>query len=123
METKKQAKKTETVQKNGRSIGIDVPFPEKTCTEEKCPFHGNLKVHGRVFVGTVTKSIFHKTATIEFPRQFYVQKYERYEKRRTRIKAHVPGCLNVVKGDTLKIAETRPLSKTKNFVAVEVIKE
>lgn len=123
METKKQPKKTEAVQKNGRSIGLDVPFPEKTCAEEKCPFHGNLKVHGRIFVGTVIKNVFHKTATIEFPRQFYVQKYERYEKRRTRIKAHVPGCLNVAQGDTLKIAETRPLSKTKNFVAVEVIKE
>jgi small subunit ribosomal protein S17 len=123
METKKQIKKKEAVPKNGRSIGITVAFPEKTCTEEKCPFHGNLKVHGRVFVGTVIRDIFHKTATIEFPRQFYLQKYERYEKRKTRIKAHVPGCLDVVKGDTLKIAETRPLSKTKNFVAVEVIKQ
>ena len=123
METKKQMKKTEADPKNGRSIGIDVPFPAKTCTEEKCPFHGNLKVHGRVFMGVVIKDIFHKTVTIEFPRQFYVQKYERYEKRRTRIKAHVPSCLDVTKGDMLKIAETRPLSKTKNFVAVEVTKQ
>lgn len=123
METKKQTKKTEAIPEKGRSIGIDVPFPEKTCTEEKCPFHGNLKVHGRTFVGTVIKDVFHKTVTIEFPRQFYVQKYERYEKRRTRIKAHVPGCITVAKGDILKIVETRPLSKTKNFVAVEVIKE
>ena len=121
METKKQTKKTDEP-KQGRSIGIEVPFPQKTCVEEKCPFHGNLKVHGRVFVGTVIRDVFHKTATIEFPRQFYIQKYERYEKRRTRIKAHVPGCLEVTKGDQLKIAETRPLSKTKNFVAVEVIK-
>ena len=123
METKKQTKKTEEVQKNGRSIGLDVSFPAKTCAEEKCPFHGSLKVHGRVFTGTVIKDIFHKTVTIEFPRQFYVQKYERYEKRRTRIKAHVPSCLDVAKGDILRIAETRPLSKTKNFVAVEVIKQ
>src|SRR3989338_1692257 len=123
METKKQTKKTEAAPKNERSIGLAVPFPQKVCEEEKCPFHGNLKVHGRIFVGTVIKDVFHKTATIEFSRQFYVQKYERYEKRRTRIKAHVPGCMEVAKGDMLKIAETRPLSKTKNFVAIEVIKQ
>ncbi|MBI1972566.1 30S ribosomal protein S17 [Candidatus Woesearchaeota archaeon] len=122
METKKHAKNT-AASKKEKSIGLDVAFPQKTCNEEKCPFHGNLKVHGRVFVGTVIKDVFHKTATIEFPRQFYVQKYERYEKRRTRIKAHVPGCIGVMKGDLLMIAETRPLSKTKNFVAVEVIKQ
>lgn len=123
MATKKQNTKTEQALKEGRSIGIVVAFPEKSCNEEKCPFHGNLKIHGRIFVGTVIKPVFHKTATIEFPRQFYVAKYERFEKRRTRVKAHVPPCLEVVKGDTLKIAETRPLSKTKMFVAVEVVKQ
>ena len=118
----KQQKKTEELQRQEKSIGIAVAFPQKTCAEEKCPFHGNLKVHGRIFVGRVTKDVFHKTATIEFQRQFYIPKFERYEKRRTRIKAHVPACLDIVKGDLLKIAETRPLSKTKNFVAVEVVK-
>lgn len=118
----KQQKKTEELQKQEKSIGIAVAFPQKACAEEKCPFHGHLKIHGRVFVGRVTKDIFHKTATIEFQRQFYIPKYERYEKRRTRVKAHVPSCLEVAKGDMLKIAETRPLSKTKTFVAVEVIK-
>jgi small subunit ribosomal protein S17 len=60
---------------------------------------------------------------IEFPRKLYLSKYERFENRRTRIKAHVPPCLTIAKGDTIKIIESRPISKTKNFVAVEVVKK
>jgi small subunit ribosomal protein S17 len=43
-------------------------------------------------------------------------------KRRSRIPAHVPGVLDeLAVGDEVKIAETRPLSKTKSHVVVEVI--
>tara|TARA_Y100000310_G_C20688463_1_gene820651 strand:+ start:796 stop:1065 length:270 start_codon:yes stop_codon:yes gene_type:complete len=80
-----------------------------------------LKIHGRTFIGRVIKDVFHKTTTIEFPRQIYIPKYERFQKRRTRIKVHVPEKLSVKKGDMLKVIETRPISKTKNFLAVEVI--
>tara|TARA_Y100000310_G_scaffold138289_2_gene137223 strand:+ start:30130 stop:30468 length:339 start_codon:yes stop_codon:yes gene_type:complete len=95
--------------------------PKDSCSDKQCPFHGTLSVHGREFVGEVISDVFHKTVTIEFARQFYLPKYERYEKRRTRIKAHVPPCLSVKKGVSLRIVETRPISKTKNFVAVEVV--
>lgn len=103
-----------------KNIGIDVKAPEKECNDGKCPFHGSIKLHGRVFVGKVVKNVFQKTTTIEWPRRIYVPKYERYEKRRTRVKAHVPDCLNVKFGDEVKIMETRPLSKTKNFVLIEI---
>ena len=83
----------------------------------------NLRTHGRIFIGTVIKDVFHKTTTIEFPRQVYNSKYERYQKRRTRIKVHVPEGFEVKKGDTLKVTETRPISKSKNFIATEVIKK
>ena len=83
----------------------------------------NLKTRGRIFIGRVIKDVFHKTTTIEFPRQIYNQKYERFQKRRTRIKVHVPDGIDVKKGDTIKVIETRPISKTKNFLAVEVIKQ
>jgi small subunit ribosomal protein S17 len=83
----------------------------------------NLRTHGRIFIGTVIKDVFHKTTTIEFARQVYNPKYERYQKRRTRIKVHVPEGFEVKKGDTLKVTETRPISKSKNFMATEVIKK
>ena len=36
-----------------------------------------------------------KTAVVELDRLSYIPKYERYEKRRTRIKAHISPCIKV----------------------------
>ena len=110
---------TKKIEKKEQKVWIKKP--KNSCSDKQCPFHGILSVHGREFVGKVISNVFHKTVTIEFPRQFHLPKYERYEKRRTRIKAHVPPCLSVEKGVLLRIIETRPISKTKNFVAVEVM--
>ena len=60
-----------------------------------------------------------KTATVEFERRSFISKYERYEKKRTRIKAHNPECLGAKDGDIVRISECRPLSKTKTFVIIE----
>ncbi len=92
---------------------------ENKCTDNNCPIHGSLRTRGRVFVGKVISSKMGKTVTIEFERRYPVPKYERYEKRRTRIKAHNPECISAVEGDVVKIIECRPLSKTKHFVIIE----
>ncbi len=91
------------------------------CDDKKCPFHGKLRTRGMVFVGDVIKADLHRTATIEFKRQFFLQKYERKEIRFSKIKAHNPGCINAKVGDKVKIMETRPISKTKNFVIIEIM--
>ncbi len=106
-----------------KNIGIDVVQPTKICSDAHCPFHGKISLRGRTFTGNVIRNVVHKTATVEFQRQYYLYKYERYEKRRTRIKAHVPPCLDVEKGNTITIMESRPISKTKHFVAIEVLKD
>ena len=105
-----------------KNIGIEVKFPEKECTDANCPFHGRLKIRGMEFVGEIKRLSAQKTAVIQWDRFFYLPKYERYEKRRSRVNAHVPPCLNLKIGDHVRIVECRPLSKTKNFVVVEVIK-
>lgn len=105
-----------------KDIGIKVPLPKAECHDNHCPFHGSIKPRGRMFTGKVVKSSMHKTVTVEWMRLFYLQKYERYEKRRTRIKAHKPDCIKAEIGDTVKIMESRPISKTKNFVVIEVLK-
>ena len=92
---------------------------ENTCKDVKCPFHGNLKIRGRTFVGKIIGTKMRKTASFELGRIHYISKYERYEKRRMRLKVHNPDCINAVEGDLVKIAECRPLSKTKKFVIVE----
>ncbi|GAB6056073.1 30S ribosomal protein S17 [Methanobacterium alkalithermotolerans] len=101
-------------------VGIEVPKPESECNDPNCPFHGTLPVRGQILEGIVTSDKSERTITLE--RSFYkfIRKYERYEKRKSKISAHLPDCIQVNIGDTVKVAECRPLSKTKHFVVVEV---
>ena len=79
-----------------------------------------FSIRGRVFVGTVISAKMQKTVTVEWERKHYLKKYERYEKRRTKLKAHNPMCINAKEGDRVVIAECRPLSKTKKFIIIKV---
>ena len=92
------------------------------CKDENCPIHGKLSTRGFEIIGTVKSTKAKKTATIEKPYLKFIPKYERYERRKTRISAHVPECMEIKVGDKVKAKECRKLSKTKNFVIIEVIK-
>ncbi|MFD1565006.1 30S ribosomal protein S17 [Haloarchaeobius amylolyticus] len=111
------------------AIGLDVetpPEPEnpEEYDYEKCPFYGDLAVRGQILEGTVVSTDMDKTVVVEREYDVAVPKYDRQMKRRSRIPAHVPGVLEPLSvGDTVKIAETRPLSKTKSHVVVEVTEE
>ena len=105
--------------KNGtRNIGIDAGIPSQSCPDARCPFHGKLSIRGRQFTGTVVSTKMRRTAVIEFNRLNFISKYERYEKRRTRLKAQNPDCISAKDGDLVNIMECKPLSKTKNFVII-----
>ncbi len=107
-----------------KNIGIETAKPDKVpkSKDEKDPFYGKTKLRGRVFTGLVVSDKMMKTVTVEWPRRKFNKKYERFEMRRTRVKAHNPESIDAKTGDTVKIAETRPLSKTKNFVVIEIVK-
>jgi small subunit ribosomal protein S17 len=102
-----------------RNIGIPVKPPAKECYDKDCPFHGKLPVRGIIMTGRVYKKRMSKTIVIERDYLVYVKKYKRYERRRSRIPAHLPPCMEVEVGDVVKIAECRPLSKTVSFVVIE----
>ena len=106
-----------------KTIGIEVSLPKENCNDYHCPFHGSLKVRGMVFNGNVTKVDINKSATVEFLNYYYLHKYERYEKRIVKLKVHNPPCVNAKLGDYVKIMESRPISKTKNFVIINVNKK
>jgi len=93
------------------------------CNDPKCPFHGDLKVRGRIFRGTVIKK-FNKRIVIEFERTVYIKKYERYAKLRTRLHARLPDCLSqsIELGDYVEIHECRPLSKIIKFVLTKIVR-
>lgn len=100
-------------------IGVDIKEPERECTDRNCPFHGTLSVHGAALTGTVVSTAMDKTVVVRKQRMHRVPKYQRYEKRSSRHKAHLPGCIDVEQGDEVTIMECRPLSKTVSFVVVE----
>ena len=96
---------------------------KNTCNDIKCPFHGSLKLRGRIFKGKVI-SKFPKRVCIEFERTVYIAKYERYIKTKTKIHARLPDCLeeNIQIGDYIAVKECRPLSKIIHFVVIEKIR-
>jgi len=97
--------------------------PRKTCDDRNCPFHGELRVRGRIFEGTVVSDEMEKTVVVRQDYLHYVPKFKRYERRHNRIPAHNPPCIDAKEGDRVKIAECRPISKTVSFVVVEKLEE
>ncbi len=86
------------------------------CNDKNCPFHGTLSTRGRKFVGKVTSAKMDKTAIVSWPHLQKIPKYERYERRTSRVAAHIPECITVKEGDKVEIAECRPIAKTVKFV-------
>ena len=61
---------------------------------------------------------------IEFERTFYIKKYERYMRKKTRLHARLPACMQDVEvGDYVEIQECRPLSKIIHFVLIKVLRK
>jgi len=102
-----------------RDIGYDVKPPKKVCTDKNCVFHGVLPIRGKILEGIVKSVKMSKTVIVERNYLYFIPKYERHERRHTKIAVHKPECFDLEKGDRVKIAECRPLSKTKHFVVIE----
>ena len=103
-----------------QNIGIKITKPTTECqNDENCPFHGKLSVRGKVLTGVIVKAKAVKTAVFQLQRTVSVPKYERQEKRKTRIRVHNPECINAKEGDLVTISECKPISKTKRFVIIE----
>ncbi len=88
------------------------------CTEDTCPKHGSLKTRGALVEGLVVSTKPKKTAIIMLQRYRKVTKYERLEKRKSKIAVHVPSCMQVNVGDKVRVSECRKVSKTKSFVLI-----
>ena len=98
---------------------------EVSCADKTCPFHGSnaVKLRGRTFEGEVVNKL-HGRVKIEFERFLYDRKYERFDKRRTRLHARLPDCLKdqIQLGDWIEIRECRKLSKIINFYVTRKIR-
>lgn len=106
------------------SIGYNLKYtPENTCSDSNCPYHGQVSVRGKTFEGTVTSDSMDKTVKVEWENMIKDSKYSRYFKTTSKVKAHNPDCIKAKEGDKVLIGETRPLSKTKHFVVMQVIEQ
>ncbi len=100
-------------------LATEIEKPKESCKDNKCPYHGRLKVRQRSFKGLVISTDLHRSATVEWERKIFIKKYERYEKRKSSVRVHNPTCIDAKEGDFVTIYECRPLSKTKHFVIIE----
>ncbi len=120
-ETEKVKQETKITGKTKKAVETVV-----TCKDRLCPKHGDkkLKMRGRTFQGEVIK-VLPGRLTIQFERMLKLAKYERYEKRKTKVHARLPDCMkdDVAVGDLIEIAETRPISKMIRFVVSKVVRK
>ena len=81
-----------------------------------------INPRGRSFEGKIIKK-FHDRIVIELDRFLYLRKYERYEKRKTKLHAKIneEQYKELELGDRVKIKECKPLSKLIHFVFVNKI--
>jgi small subunit ribosomal protein S17 len=85
---------------------------------------GQVKTRGerKVRTGVVVSDSMEKTVVVRISSQVKHSLYGKYVRSSTRLKAHdEAGDAHV--GDTVRIVETRPLSKTKRWRVVEVVEK
>jgi small subunit ribosomal protein S17 len=76
----------------------------------------------RTLTGLVISDKMDKTITVKIERQVKHPKYGKFIKRSTKVHAHDEA--NECKmGDTVTVAECRPLSKSKSWQLVEVVEK
>ena len=74
----------------------------------------------RTIEGRVVSNKMHKTVTVLLERQVQHPLYGKIVRRSTKVHAHDEKS-ECREGDLVRIAECRPLSKTKNWRVVEVV--
>ena len=102
--------------------GVEAPV-NKECNDQSCPFHGDTRIRGKITQGVVVSKKSRNTVIIRMDYVQFVKKYQRYERRNSRLARHLPECLRteVDIGDTVRVGESRKISKTKAFIVLNKI--
>ena len=110
-----------------RNIGIPGVRPPKAkeCNDKDCPFHGSTRIRGKITQGVVVSKKSRNTIVIRQDYVQFVKKYQRYERRNSRLACHLPDCLEheIELGDLVVVGESRKISKTKSFIVLDKIKK
>ncbi len=89
-------------------------------TEEAMSENQNERTRRKIRVGVVVSDSMDKTVTVTVERRFAHPLYGKGMKRSKRYHAHDENNEYQV-GDTVRITETRPLSKTKRWRVIELM--
>ncbi|MCD6229111.1 MAG: 30S ribosomal protein S17 [Candidatus Omnitrophota bacterium] len=81
----------------------------------------NIKTRKKILEGVVVSSKMQKTIVVKVERLFPHPIYKKPIKKIKKIKAHDPN-QEAKEGDRVRIIESRPYSKEKQFLLLEVIK-
>ncbi|MBL7033353.1 MAG: 30S ribosomal protein S17 [Candidatus Delongbacteria bacterium] len=80
------------------------------------------KHNRKVRVGQVVSNGMEKTVVVVVVRKVKHPVYQKYYKSTKKYMAHDPGNFDILQvGDTVKIMETRPLSRHKRWVVMDVL--
>ena len=93
------------------------------CEDPNCPFHGTLRIRGKLLTGKVVSVSAKNLAVVQRESTQFNKKYLRYLKKRHKLHAHLTPCLDLKLGDIATVAECRPISKTVSFVVVDKTSE
>lgn len=78
------------------------------------------KARGKTLIGTVVSNKMQKTIVVSVERTVKHPKYGKILRRKSKLHAHDENQICKV-GNVVKIRESRPMSKLKNWVLLEVI--
>jgi small subunit ribosomal protein S17 len=113
---------TQEIRKQGREIGAGIPIPPRPAVaDDNDPFYGSLRARPTSIVGHVVSAKAAKSAVVVVERTIFNKKYQRYLKARSKYLVHNPTSINAQEGDLVRLFATRPLSKTKHHVIVQVL--
>src|SRR2546425_11757451 len=97
------------------SAGLEISAPAQKCDDARCPFHGHVKVRGRLLTGRVVSTAGKSFVVIQMEYLHKVRKYGRSERGKSGLTAHLPGCIQAPGGGVATIDEGRPLAKLISF--------
>jgi len=103
-----------------REVSEKVSLGSEKHSSDKSDF---VSSRGRTFLGVVTKK-FSRRVVVELERTVFVQKFERFYRKKTRLHARLPKSMEdkIQAGDYIKIRECRPLSKIIHFIVIEKVR-
>lgn len=78
-------------------------------------------IKGKIFTGVVASAKTPKTIVVTISSMFKHPLYKKAVRRTKRVLVHNE-TVTVTEGDTIRIQETKPISKMKHFIALEKVR-